>query len=101
MDRAGSPDGVSGREEQPECYGAISATLIRKHGQGVCCIFCKKETTEGKTVTLQVRVNFFQSLSLLHRRCFSNLDRISLVYLWLRYVLSCPFCETLTFFLQV
>lgn len=98
MDRAGSPDGVSGCEEQPECYRAVSTTLIRQHGQRVCCIFCQKETTEGEAVTLQVRNNFFRSLSRLQRRCFGNLDSFSLV--WLHYVLSCPipFSKPLTFF---
>lgn len=98
MDRAGSPDGVSGCEEQPECYRTISTTLIRQHGQRVCCIFCQKETTEGEAVTLQVRVNFFRSLSRLQRRCFGNLDSFSLV--WLHYVLSCPipFSKPSTFF---
>ncbi|CAF95972.1 unnamed protein product [Tetraodon nigroviridis] len=47
-ERAGSPDGVSGCEEQPECYGTISTALIRQHRQRVCCIFCKRETTEGE-----------------------------------------------------
>lgn len=90
MDHAGSPDGVSGCEEQPECYGTIGTTLIRQHSQRVCCIFCKKETTEGEAVTLQVRVNFFHSLYVPHRRRFSDAGGVSRVYLWVHYVLSCP-----------
>lgn len=94
MDCAGSPDGVSGYEEQPECYGAISTTLIRQHRQRVCGILCKKETTEGEAVTLQVRVNFFQSFFLLHHCCFNNREQN-----WsCLFVLSCPLYKPVTFF---
>lgn len=89
MDNAGSPDGIFGCEEQPECHRAISPALVRQHRQWVCCIFRKEETTEGKAVTLQVGVNFFykSTFFFLSRQYQSHLS----TSFWLYFVLFCRF----------